>query len=72
MQNLTLYAFPTHSSKNYECSWIFPNHVKEIAEKKHEGESNILFSNLKEVKLDICYFMLERQIQRAAFCMMEL
>ncbi|OIJ09147.1 hypothetical protein BKP35_17255 [Anaerobacillus arseniciselenatis] len=68
-----IYSFPTLSPKKFECSWIFPNHIKDIApSKKDLGKSVILFSNLKEVELGISYFMLEEQLQRSVYCLMRL
>ena len=64
-----IYAFPTHSPKQHECSWIFYHHIKSIKRHpKHPTQSTLLLNSFKELSLDISYHTLEKQIQRTAYC----
>ncbi|GAE27474.1 hypothetical protein JCM9140_3622 [Halalkalibacter wakoensis JCM 9140] len=66
--NEHIYAFPTHSPKLHECSWIFYHHIKTIKRHPNPQQSLILFKHGKELLLDLSYHTLERQVQRTSHC----
>ncbi|TWI59897.1 competence protein ComK [Halalkalibacter nanhaiisediminis] len=64
-----IFAFPTHSPKLQECSWIFYHHIKAIKPNpKAPNQTIITFRNYKEITVDVSYNALERQIHRTAYC----
>ncbi|WP_374724525.1 competence protein ComK [Calidifontibacillus erzurumensis] len=70
-----IFAFPTQSPKSFECSWIFYHHVKYISTRKsteHQvAQSIITFKNGQEIILDESRFILEKQMQRTALCILK-
>ncbi|QOY35297.1 competence protein ComK [Anaerobacillus isosaccharinicus] len=62
-----IYAFPTHSPIQFECSWIFYNHVRKISP-YHSKQSIITFKNSHQLKLPVSYYTIEKQMQRTAQC----
>ncbi|WP_081727776.1 competence protein ComK [Halalkalibacter wakoensis] len=66
-----IYAFPTHSPKLHECSWIFYHHIKTIKRHHNPHQSLITFKHGKELLLDISYHTLERQVQRTSYCIVQ-
>ncbi|MCL7748760.1 competence protein ComK [Halalkalibacter alkaliphilus] len=64
-----IFAFPTHSPKLHECSWIFYHHIRSIRVNAHEPSQTIIsFKNYKELPLSISYPSLEKQMHRTAYC----
>ncbi|WP_227937161.1 competence protein ComK [Alkalihalobacillus deserti] len=64
-----IYAFPTHSPKQSECSWIFYHHIKSIKRHpKNSTQSIITFKNIKEYSLNVSYHALDKQVQRTSYC----
>ncbi|WP_227938687.1 competence protein ComK [Alkalihalobacillus deserti] len=64
-----IYAFPTHSPKQFECSWIFFHHIKSI--KPHQKASNqsiVTFKNDQHLSINVSFSTLERQMHRTSFC----
>ncbi|MFC0560855.1 competence protein ComK [Halalkalibacter alkalisediminis] len=64
-----IYAFPTHSPKLHDCSWIFYHHIKSIHRHPNSQKKSIItFKNDKELPLDLSYHTLEKQLQRTSYC----
>lgn len=67
-----IYAFPTHSPKEFECTWIFPNHVRQIIPyilPNQPNQTKIIFQNLTHIILPVSYYTIEKQIQRSSYTM---
>ncbi|WP_102344787.1 competence protein ComK [Bacillus sp. Marseille-P3661] len=70
-----IYAFPTISPTCYECNWIFFHHVKYITTytpKDSAAKSMIVFKNGQEITLSESTYVLEKQMQRTAMCIISL
>lgn len=69
-----IFAFPTHSPKAFECSWIFYHHVKSvkkfISPSHNTTQSMILFNNSQKINLSESHYILEKQMQRTAICIL--
>lgn len=67
-----IFAFPTHSPKSFHCNWIFYYHVKYISTYKSPGQQNvqsvIAFKNGQPISLYESRYILEKQMQRTAMC----
>ncbi|MEC1747878.1 competence protein ComK [Schinkia azotoformans] len=67
-----IFAFPTHSPKSFECNWIFYHHVKYISTYKSPDQlsvqSVITFKNGQRISLQESQYILEKQMQRTAMC----
>jgi len=64
-----IYAFPTHSPKQSECSWIFYHHIKSIKrDPKNTTKSIITFKNANDLSLNVSYHTLDKQVQRTSYC----
>lgn len=67
-----IFAFPTHSPKSHECNWIFYHHVKYISKLKspdqQDVQSVITFTNGQHISLHESQYILEKQMQRTAMC----
>lgn len=59
-------AFPTHAFKNWDCCWIFYNHVDSIVEKL-PNQSVILFKNGNQVTVEVPKLELLKQLERTNF-----
>ncbi|WP_226036134.1 competence protein ComK [Aquibacillus saliphilus] len=72
--SMNIYTFPTHSPSQFECSWIFFNHVKSAkpyySVQKTNPQSTIIFKNGQQLILNQSYYMIEKQMQRTALCML--
>lgn len=68
-----IFAFPTHSPKSFQCNWIFFHHVKYISTFKSSDQrsvqSVITFKNGQRISLYESRYILEKQMQRTAMCM---
>lgn len=64
--NESIYAFPTQAPTNFDCCWIFYNHLRRIAPDKND--SVITFYNGKQLRIPVSYYILEKQMQRTAYC----
>lgn len=65
-------AFPTHSPKEFECAWIFPNHVRQVTPyilHNQPHQTKIIFQNLTHIILPVSYYTIEKQIQRSSYTM---
>ncbi|MEQ6376321.1 competence protein ComK [Bacillaceae bacterium S4-13-56] len=67
--HLGIIAFPTKSPDTYDCVWIFPQHVKRIITTP-TGESEIFFKDGQSIVVNESRFVLEKQIQRSAICIL--
>lgn len=70
-----IYAFPTHSTTDIECIWIFPNHIQSIKQvssvKTPHFQSVITFKNGQQLPLNVSHHILDKQMQRATICMFQ-
>ncbi|WEG13411.1 competence protein ComK [Pullulanibacillus sp. KACC 23026] len=68
--NKGIFAFPTLSPSQYDCHWIFYQHVRQI--KPHPSkttQSLVYFKNGQDpLELSISYPILEKQMHRTSFC----
>lgn len=67
-----IYAFPTHSPKEFECAWIFPNHVRQVTPyllPNQPNQTKVVFQNLTHIILPVSYYTIEKQIQRSSYTM---
>ncbi|WP_343800340.1 competence protein ComK [Bacillus carboniphilus] len=68
---LNLIAFPTLSPTQLDCIWIFSSHVKSLQQlesAKNKNQSILTFINGQELLINESVFVLEKQIQRTAYC----
>ncbi|MBU9711676.1 competence protein ComK [Bacillus tamaricis] len=66
---LKIYAFPTHSPKNPNCSWLFPAHIHSItANPKDAQQSIITFKNGRSIVLNTPAIILNKQMHRTTYC----
>ncbi|WP_102345914.1 competence protein ComK [Bacillus sp. Marseille-P3661] len=72
--NENIFAFPTHSPKAFECSWIFYHHVKSIktfsSPTNHAIQTVITFQNGHQEILNESYYILKKQYQQTAICIL--
>ncbi|MRG87643.1 competence protein ComK [Salinibacillus xinjiangensis] len=70
-----IYAFPTHSPSDFQCQWIFYNHVQSIktnrSPSKPSVKSIIIFKNEHQLSMRESYYLLEKQMQRTAICILQ-
>ncbi|RDW21436.1 competence protein [Oceanobacillus arenosus] len=63
-----LYAFPTHSTTDYECCWIFYHHVLYIKAFQSDTNPNIksmnTFKDFQQVPINVSSYILHKQMQR--------
>ncbi|SES79746.1 competence protein ComK [Salinibacillus kushneri] len=69
-----IYTFPTHSPNDFNCQWIFYPHIDSLISNRTASKkihpSIIRFRNGDELPLKESFYLLERQIQRTAICML--
>lgn len=67
-----IYAYPTHSSKSFHCSWLFVSHIKTIISRtsKANKETTIVFHDGQQIILGVSSYIIEQQMNRAARCFM--
>ncbi|WP_078543595.1 competence protein ComK [Litchfieldia alkalitelluris] len=74
--NLNIIAFPTESPNNFECKWIFCNHVLKIKPNlgptRTTHPSIIIFKNGQEILMTESYYLLQKQFERTARCILQL
>ncbi|PAV28416.1 competence protein [Virgibacillus profundi] len=67
-----IYTFPTHSPSDYDCTWIFYNHVKSFisnpSSKKLGVKSIITFKTGQQLPLNVSPYIIEKQMKRTAMC----
>ncbi|MFC4024757.1 competence protein ComK [Oceanobacillus longus] len=67
-----LYSFPTHSTTDPQCSWLFFHSIAKI--KPASGLPNpqlrsiITFYNGQQIPMDISYHTLKKQMERTLAC----
>ena len=68
-------TFPTHSTTDIECIWIFSNHVQSIkrisTRKNIYAQSMITFKSGQQLPLNVSYHILDKQMRRATMCMVQ-
>ncbi|HLR79359.1 MAG TPA: competence protein ComK [Bacillota bacterium] len=60
-----MYFFPTFSPMNTKCSWISHSHIEQV-NPSHNQRTQLLFTNGKQIFLDISFGSMLNQIQRTA------
>lgn len=68
-----IYAFPTKSPKQYECCWIFYDHIHTIKQHRFQDHSigtMIIFKNGRQLPLSVSLYTIEKQIHRTSQCML--
>ncbi|MFA1822296.1 competence protein ComK [Virgibacillus oceani] len=67
-----IYTFPTHAPTDFECMWLFPNHIHSVinhpTSKKTPTKSIIPFKNGMQIPLDISSYMIHKQMERTSAC----
>lgn len=63
-----IFAFPTHSPKNMNCSWIIFKHIVQIERTKNKQQSIIHLSNGQSLTVDMSFHTLFNQKFRAFIC----
>jgi competence protein ComK len=70
---LNIFAFPSLSPDAFECSWLFPSHIKSISQAKAEDitiRSLVTLKNGKKINLSESSAVLKKQLQRTAYVSM--
>jgi len=62
-----IYAFPTHSAKQFNCHWIFYHHLKSIKLGTYK-KSIITFTDYQQLEIDVSAYILKQQTLRTAHC----
>lgn len=62
-----IYAFPTESPRNFNCQWIFPNHIQAIIEE--DVGVTLLFTHAR-LHLNLSLHTLKRQLNYTTRCEM--
>ncbi|MFD1037198.1 competence protein ComK [Virgibacillus byunsanensis] len=69
-----IFAFPTRSPSKFDCHWIFYNHIESI-KPTHTSQKNtksiFSFKNGQQLAMNESYYLLEKQMQRTAFCILQ-
>lgn len=69
-----LFTFPTQSPSEFTCHWIFYTHVHAITPCRTTKKSNIkaiiTFKNGQQLPMSESYYLLQRQMQRTAICIL--
>ncbi len=68
-----IYAFPTHAIKDFDCMWIFANHVHHVEpvpgrKQGAKEKSVVVFRNGLEYELEVSLHTVETQLDRARQC----
>ncbi|WP_407270111.1 competence protein ComK [Radiobacillus sp. PE A8.2] len=67
-----IYAFPTQSPNQFDCTWIFYSHVSRIRVIRPLPNSNyqasIVFQTDQLLDMKESYYLLEKQMHRTATC----
>ncbi len=68
-----IYTFPTHSPKEFDCCWLFHEHIRSIKPYQRANQPNrtmILFKNHEQLKLACSYYTIEKQMHHTAYCIL--
>ncbi|SET17086.1 competence protein ComK [Salinibacillus kushneri] len=72
--SLQIYAFPTRSPQDFNCKWIFFQHIQSLQHapsiKSSNEKSIITFKNGQTLGMGESYYLLERQMQRTGSCVL--
>ncbi|KGX86354.1 competence protein ComK [Pontibacillus litoralis] len=62
-----IFAFPTQSSKQPNCVWLFASHIKDIAE---NGTKHVIihFQNGTTTQLPVSKYVIKKQMERTSYC----
>ena len=66
-----IYAFPTHATRNFDCHWIFSEHILQIIGSSTTKEAIIQFKNNQMLPLSVSRYVLEKQFHRTLECMLQ-
>lgn len=59
-----IYAFPTHSPTQFDCNWIFFNHILKITKCKDTNDTIVTFKNFRQLRINVSRHSLETQFHR--------
>ncbi|ADU32133.1 competence protein ComK [Evansella cellulosilytica] len=63
-----IYAFPTQSPSQFDCSWIFYSHILSFTPiPKIPNKCTLTFKNTKQLTLAVSPKVIEKQMHRTAF-----
>lgn len=62
-------ACPTHSSKSFDCTWLFLSHVRAIISITNKT-TLVVFHDGQELLLNVSQYVMEKQVNRASRCYM--
>lgn len=63
-QKKEIYAFPTHATHNFECHWLFSEHILTILKRSTTNESTVHFKNNQVLPLAVSPYILNKQFHR--------
>ena len=68
----SIYTFPTHSTTNPNCIWIFPQHISHMDEQLLENlpsnHTKVTFKDGTILSLDVSYYVMKKQVERTMAC----
>ena len=65
-----IFTFPTHAPTDFECYWLFFNHISHIKGTKNPNQTRITFNNNQHIILPISQYIFKKQYERTFTCMM--
>lgn len=63
-QDKKIYTFPTHAIQDFDCHWIFSEHILTILRNSDTNKSIIHFKNNKMLSLSVSQHILQKQYHR--------
>ncbi|QOY37175.1 competence protein ComK [Anaerobacillus isosaccharinicus] len=63
-----IYAFPTHSPTQFDCFWLFYQHVRTVKPCPKTNGVNVTFKTGQQLSIPVSYYTIEKQLQRTAQC----
>ena len=66
-----IYAFPTQSILNYDCSWIFYHHIMHVGKLPSNNkptQTTITFKNKREMNINVSPYIIQQQMNRTFLC----
>lgn len=66
-----IFAFPTLSPQQFDCCWLFPNHIQSIhPSQQNKSYSIVKMKNNQTLLIKQSYSTLRKQMHRSAFTML--
>src|SRR5690625_186720 len=59
-----IFTFPTHAPTDFECYWLFFNHIGNIKGTKQLNQTRITFKNNQHIILPISQYIFKKQYER--------